>query len=51
MVGQVYVNSLVFFLQDPVTGEEISIYPAIRRFFKMSGSFGVMMFMVGISIH
>ncbi|KAJ7377101.1 hypothetical protein OS493_030695 [Desmophyllum pertusum] len=32
--------------RDPVTGEEISVYPAIRRFFKMSGSFGVMVFMI-----
>lgn len=32
--------------KDPVTGEDISIYPAIRRFFKMSGSFGVMLFMI-----
>ena len=32
--------------QDPVTGEDISFYPFIRRFFKMSGSFGIMLFMV-----
>jgi len=31
---------------DPVTGDEISVYPAIRRFFKMSGSFSVMLFMI-----
>ena len=29
-----------------MTGDEISVYPAIRRFFKFSGSFGVMLFMV-----
>ena len=29
-----------------MTGEDISVYPAIRRFFKMSGSFGIMLFMV-----
>lgn len=29
-----------------MTGDEISVYPAIRRFFKMSGSFSVMLFMV-----
>jgi len=29
-----------------VTGDEISVYPVIRRFFKMSGSFSVMLFMV-----
>ena len=29
-----------------MTGDEISVYPVIRRFFKMSGSFGVMVFMV-----
>ena len=33
-------------VQDPVTGDEISVYPAVRRFFKMSGSFSVMLFMV-----
>ncbi|XP_074619855.1 anoctamin-7-like [Acropora palmata] len=32
--------------RDPVTGEEISFYPFIRRFFKMSGSFGIMLFMI-----
>ena len=29
-----------------MTGDEISVYPVIRRFFKMSGSFSVMLFMV-----
>lgn len=29
-----------------MTGDEISVYPAIRRFFKFSGSFGIMLFMV-----
>lgn len=37
---------VAFFSQDPVTGEDISVYPALRRFFKMMGSFGVMLFMV-----
>lgn len=32
--------------RDPVTGEDISFYPFIRRFFKMSGSFGIMLFMI-----
>ena len=32
-----------------MTGEEISVYPFISRFCKMSGSFGIMLFMVRIS--
>lgn len=32
--------------KDPVTGEDISVYPALRRVFKMMGSFGVMLFMI-----
>ena len=49
---RVYYRELLFIcgmissVQDPVTGDEISVYPAIRRFFKMSGSFSVMLFMV-----
>lgn len=41
-----FVCVVVVFFQDPVTGEDISVYPALRRFFKMMGSFGVMLFMV-----
>lgn len=41
-----FVCVVVAFFQDPVTGEDISVYPALRRVFKMMGSFGVMLFMV-----
>ena len=42
----VFICGIISSVQDPVTGDEISVYPAIRRFFKMSGSFSVMLFMV-----
>ena len=47
LMVNLYVLLLLFF-QDPVTGEDISVYPALRRFFKMMGSFGVMLFMVRV---